>query len=172
MTSSSNPVILGLGSNRGESRRILQNAIIDLSSRLQDLRASRMYVSEPRYVLDQPQFYNCAVAGIFHGSPLELLDFIHDIEARYGRNRSIERIKGERTLDIDILMMGTMIIQEEPTLVVPHPLLTERKFALLPLLELEPEARDPHSGVPYWQIYENLEVQGIYYADFDDYNLP
>ncbi|AEJ19520.1 2-amino-4-hydroxy-6-hydroxymethyldihydropteridine diphosphokinase [Gracilinema caldarium] len=172
MTNSSNPVVLGLGSNQGESRTILQHAITDLESRIQDLRASRIYMSEPRYVLDQPQFYNCAVAGQFNGSPQELLDFIHEIEARYGRNRNMERSKGERTLDIDILLIGSLIINDGHSLIIPHPLLRERKFALLPLLELEPEARDPQSNVPYWEIYENLEAQGIYYADFDDYNHP
>jgi 2-amino-4-hydroxy-6-hydroxymethyldihydropteridine diphosphokinase len=170
MTNSSNPVVLGLGSNRGESRTILRQAIADLGTRLQGLRASRLYKSDPRYVLDQGQFFNCAVAGIFPGSPEELLSFIQEIEARYGRNRNLERPKGERTLDIDILLLGNTIVDNPPTLIVPHPLLIERKFALLPLLELEPEARDPRSGEYYWHIYENLEAQGIYYADFDDYN--
>jgi len=172
MTNSSNPVILGLGSNLGDSRNILHHAIADLRTRLKELRASRIYISEPRYVLDQDQFFNCAVAGLFPGTPEELLVFAQEVEARYGRNRKLERTKGERTLDIDILTMGNTIIDKPPTLIVPHPLLTERKFALLPLLELEPEARDPRSGEYYWKIYETLEAQGIYYADFDDYNLP
>ncbi|WP_304241844.1 2-amino-4-hydroxy-6-hydroxymethyldihydropteridine diphosphokinase [Gracilinema caldarium] len=170
MTNSSNPVVLGLGSNRGDSRTILQKAIAELGTVLQKGRASRIFISEPRYVVDQPVFYNCAVSGLFDGKPLELLAKIQEIETHYGRNRSLERKKGERTLDIDILIMGNAIIEEPPSLIVPHPLLTERKFALLPLLELEPQQRDPRSGEHYWKIYESLEAQGIYYADFDDYN--
>lgn len=165
-------VVLGLGSNQGDSRTILHHAITDLRSRIKSLRASRFYISEPRYVIDQPRFVNCAVAGMFSGVPQELLSFIQEIETRYGRNREIERNKGERTLDIDILIIQDLMINNPPTLIVPHPLLTERKFALLPLLELEPGSRDPRSGEYYWKIYENLEAQGIYYADFDDYNQP
>lgn len=170
MTSYSNPVVLGLGSNRGDSAAILHGAVADLSKELRDIRSSRIYKSEPRYVLDQPEFLNCAVSGFFDGDPWDLLNRIHEIEAYYGRNRSLERIKGERTLDIDMLVMGNRVIADPPLLEIPHPLLTERKFALLPLLELLPESRDPHTGIYYWQIYEKLESQGIYYADFDDYN--
>lgn len=170
MTNSSNPVILGLGSNRGDSKSILRQAVADLGTLLEELRCSPIYISNPRYVLDQPNFFNCAVTGNFSGTPMQLLASIQAIEAQYGRDRSKERSKGERTLDIDILIMGSLVVSEPPVLVIPHPLLHERKFALLPLLNLEPEAQDPRTGDYYWKIYENLESQGIYYADFDDYN--
>ncbi len=170
MMSSSNPVILGLGSNRGDSRSILKQAVADLELLLEELRCSPIYISKPRYVLDQPDFFNCAVAGLFSGTPEQLLASVQAIEARYGRDRNNERKKGERTLDIDILLMGSLVVSEPPVLRIPHPMLHERKFALLPLLQLEPEAQDPRSGDYYWKIYENLESQGIYYADFDDYN--
>lgn len=163
-------VILGLGSNRGVGRAIFEGARQRLSERLRDLRRSDLYVSDPLYVIDQPSFLNTAVAGYFSGTPYELLEFVHGVEGSFGRNRSQERRRGERTLDIDILLFGDLVIVDPPLLEIPHPNLLERKFALLPLLDLLPSARDPRTGLPLERSYRALPDQGIYYADLDVYN--
>jgi 2-amino-4-hydroxy-6-hydroxymethyldihydropteridine diphosphokinase len=163
-------VILGLGSNRGEGRVIFEGAQKRLSERLRDLRRSDLYVSDPLYVTDQPAFLNAAVAGYFSGTPYELLEFIQGVEGAFGRDRSLERRRGERTLDIDILLFGDLVISDPPRLELPHPNLLERKFALLPLLDLYPSARDPRTGLPLEKSYHALPDQGIYYADLDVYN--
>jgi 2-amino-4-hydroxy-6-hydroxymethyldihydropteridine diphosphokinase len=136
-----------------------------LCERLENARLSSLYRTSPLYVVDQPPFLNAAAVGDFSGDPLDLLAFANGIEARFGRDRSTERRRGERSLDIDILLFGDLIVSDAPALVIPHEGLLERKFALLPLLELAPAARDPRSGRPLREAFELLGEQGIYYAD-------
>ena len=69
---------------------------------------------------------------------------------------------GPRPIDIDILLVGDQIVRSAD-LTIPHPRIVERKFVLLPLLELLPSAIDPVSGRPFWDIFEELPRQGIYY---------
>jgi 2-amino-4-hydroxy-6-hydroxymethyldihydropteridine diphosphokinase len=163
-------VALGLGSNRGDSRTILSSAAAKLSERLEGGRLSSLFESDPMYVQDQPRYLNAAFVGRFPGTPHELLDFIHEVEALFGRDRSRERRRGERTLDIDILLFGSSVVDEPPVLEIPHPGLRERKFALLPLLELLPEAVDPRNGESFDALLPILGDQGIYYADLAPYN--
>jgi 2-amino-4-hydroxy-6-hydroxymethyldihydropteridine diphosphokinase len=154
-------VVLGLGSNRGDPLNNLRGAIKALEVILEGLQAARVLESDPLYVTDQDRFFNTAVSGFYPGAPLELLEAIHKIEASFGRDRNRERRWGERTLDIDILLFGDQIISL-PQLEIPHPRLKERRFALLPLLELLPVAADPHTGTPYKTILDALPDQGIY----------
>lgn len=149
-------VVLGLGSNQGDSRSILAGAVERLGKLLGDMRAAALIETEPLYVLDQPRFFNTAVSGFWDFSPPELLEAVHGIEASYGRNRSRERRWGERTLDIDILLFGDLIISEPPRLEIPHPRLRERSFALRPLVELLPEARDPVTGRLFREILAEI----------------
>jgi 2-amino-4-hydroxy-6-hydroxymethyldihydropteridine diphosphokinase len=94
----------------------------------------------------QPEYLNAAVLLAFDGAPLELLDALLAIEARLGRVRA-ERW-GPRTIDLDLLWIDGVAV-EDARLEVPHPRLRERAFALVPLLEVAPEARDPRTGVRY-----------------------
>ncbi|GHT56462.1 2-amino-4-hydroxy-6-hydroxymethyldihydropteridine diphosphokinase [Spirochaetia bacterium] len=160
--------VLGLGSNRGDSihgdpPNILRGAIRALEAVLEDLKTAGMLESEPLHVTDQSRFFNTAVSGFYWGEALELLDSIHKIEASFGRDRSREQRWGERTLDIDILLFGDQIISRPPLLEIPHPRLRERCFALVPLLELLPNAIDPLTGISYQSILDGLPDQGIYY---------
>jgi 2-amino-4-hydroxy-6-hydroxymethyldihydropteridine diphosphokinase len=164
------PVVLGLGSNRGDSLRILGEALEALGEALEELRGASIFETEPLHVRDQARFLNTAVAGIYRGEPRELLEELHRIETRFGRDRARERRWGERTLDIDILLFGGRVISEPPDLEIPHPRLTERRFALTPLLELCPEASDPRTGRPYGELLALLPPQGIYYAGPGGYN--
>lgn len=154
-------VFLGLGSNRGDSASILRSAYADLSRILQEARISSLYVSKARYVTDQPDFVNAVVSGLTDLGPRDLLGAIHAIEARHGRDRGREVFKGPRSLDIDILLHGTSIL-DEADLSIPHIGLGERKFALLPLVELAPDLGDPRSGLAYAEILAALPAQGIY----------
>jgi 2-amino-4-hydroxy-6-hydroxymethyldihydropteridine diphosphokinase len=120
------------------------------------------------YVEDQPRYLN-AVGELTSGqAPARLLDLLHDIEGRHGRDRSRELRMGARTLDLDILLCGD-IVQDDPVLIIPHPRLSERLFVLVPLLELSPRLLDPRTGVPYAAAMEQLisaggpaETQGVY----------
>ncbi|MDR1929405.1 MAG: 2-amino-4-hydroxy-6-hydroxymethyldihydropteridine diphosphokinase [Treponema sp.] len=159
--------VLGLGSNRGLEERgpleLLNSAAGELSRILKGLRSSPVYKTAPLYVTDQGAFLNCAVCGFFRGGPEELLTELQAVETRHGRDRSRERRWGERSLDIDILLFGDAVFNNE-RLTIPHPRLTERAFALRPLIDLLPHARDPHSDRPYRDILAGLPDQGVRFA--------
>ena len=152
-------VVLGLGSNLGDSYCIVQNAIKILNGFLQNLRCASLYKSAPLYVKDQGDFINTAVSGFYERSPVELLALIQQIEKDFGRERSKERRWGERSLDIDILLFGELVLKEA-NLEIPHPRLNERRFALEPLLELLPGALEPGTGLSYRCICDILPDQG------------
>jgi 2-amino-4-hydroxy-6-hydroxymethyldihydropteridine diphosphokinase len=82
----------------------------------------------------------------FEGSAFELLDHLLAVEASLGRTRA-ERW-GPRVIDLDVLWIEGVVVRH-PRLVVPHPRLRERAFAVRPLLDVAPDARDPVSGAPY-----------------------
>jgi len=160
---------LGLGSNLGDSRATLLAAFRELGAFLGSPRLSRLWVSAPRYVEDQPDFVNAAAAGECSLTPRELLAAVNRVEAAFGRDRGREIRKGPRSLDIDILVYGDLVLAE-PDLMIPHAALRERKFALLPLLDLEPGLRDPVSGEPFASVLSSLPSQGIYLLDPGSYD--
>lgn len=152
---------LGLGSNVGDSERLLASAVSRLRELLRSARVSSVYRTTPRYVLDQPDFLNLVVAGDTDLGPMELLERTQAMEAEFGRDRSKERHKGPRTLDIDILLHGSTTMRSS-ALTLPHPGIAERAFVLVPLLELEPDLRHPVSGVLLSSFLQSVGGQGIY----------
>ncbi|MDR2048972.1 MAG: 2-amino-4-hydroxy-6-hydroxymethyldihydropteridine diphosphokinase [Treponema sp.] len=171
--------VLGIGSNKPYKEMpgevLLGLAVDKLSGILGGIRVSPVYRSAALHVTDQPAFLNAAVSGFFPAAGLaspaggkkavsraarKLLDAVMAIETAYGRDRASERRWGERSLDIDILLFGEEIINE-PDLVVPHPRLAERAFALLPLLDLLPDAAAPETKRPYRKILEALPPQEL-----------
>lgn len=155
-------IILGLGSNRGNSTAILSGAVKKLSSFLYNIRISSVYITTPQDYLAQDDFYNMVVSGNYEGSPPLLLTVLQRIEAEYGRNRATEIPKGPRTLDIDILFFGSHIIKlETPPLIVPHPAVYQRAFALIPLLEIYPDYCNPITHEPLTAVLAALPDQGV-----------
>jgi len=153
---------LGLGSNLGDGAATLRAAFGRLADGvLRAGRLSRLYRTRPLYVEDQPDFINAAAVGETALAPRELLAAVHRVEAEFGRDRARERPKGPRSLDIDILLYDSLVL-DEPDLVLPHPGLADQRFALAPLVELEPGLRDPRSGASYADILASLPEQGIY----------
>ena len=161
-------VYLGLGSNLGDSCRIVLDAVKALEEVLTGLRMASLYETKPLYVTDQGCFINTVVEGDYTvpegSSPLDsakaLLNCLHEIEASFGRDRARERRWGERFLDIDILLFGDLIVSS-PELTIPHPRLKERRFALEPLLELFSDATEPGTGLFYRDICAALPDQGV-----------
>ena len=146
----SEPVIafVGLGANLGDAAATVREALreLDAISQTRLLRASRLYRSRAWGVQVQPDFVN-AVAMIESRLPARtLLDELLAIERGHGRDREAETRWGPRTLDLDLLLYGEAII-DEPGLRVPHPHLHERAFALLPLVEVAPDAVIPGRGL-------------------------
>ena len=125
---------LSLGSNLGDRRRLLGEAIATLGSSV--MAVSSVYETEPVGGPDQAPFLNVVVELATDLSPRELLAVCHRLESAAGRVRT-ERW-GPRTLDVDIVWIdGTTV--DEPDLQVPHPRMGERRFVLAPLAELAPE---------------------------------
>ena len=129
-------VFLGLGSNLGDRAQMLSRARALLEG--PDLRmvgGSRVYESPPWGMADQPWFLNQVVEIRTGLPPRALLSRCLDIEARLGRVRTVRW--GPRTIDIDILLYGGLEMNA-PDLIIPHPRLRHRAFALIPLEELAP----------------------------------
>ena len=97
--------------------------------------------TEPVGYTDQPRFLNGAAAVETELEPRELLDRLLAVERALGRDRTGPRF-GPRTVDLDLLVYGDRVV-DEPGLTVPHPRLAERRFALEPLAELEPDLALP-----------------------------
>jgi 2-amino-4-hydroxy-6-hydroxymethyldihydropteridine diphosphokinase len=139
--------LIGLGGNLGDAAETLRLAFQALHS-LPDtrlLRASRLYRSRAWGRTDQPDFINAAAMIETSLDARELLDAMLDIEHGAGRERHADERWGPRTLDLDLLLYGDAVI-DEPGLRVPHPHLHERSFALVPLVEIAPDAMIPGIG--------------------------
>lgn len=138
---------IGLGANLGDAAATLRQAIDALAVREGVvLRAmSRLYRTPAWGKEDQPDFINAAALLETSLAPRALLDLLLAVEAEFGRQRMEGERWGPRTLDLDLLLYGDAVV-DEPGLRVPHPHLHERAFALIPLLDVLPEARIPGYG--------------------------
>jgi 2-amino-4-hydroxy-6-hydroxymethyldihydropteridine diphosphokinase len=137
---------VGLGANLGPKEVTILRAVdlLGATEGVEILGLSRLRETEPVGVTDQPMFLNGAVALETTLSPWELLDVLLRIEQELGRVRD-DRRWGPRTLDLDLLVFGDETV-DEPGLRVPHPRLHERRFALEPLADLDPELEIPGLG--------------------------
>lgn len=137
---------VGLGANLRDRERTIRRAI-DLLADAEGVRVvgvSALRETEPVGLLDQPPFLNGAVAVETELDAPHLLDRLLAIERELGRTRHGARY-GPRTIDLDLLLFGDEVL-EEPGLSVPHPRLHERRFALEPLADLDPDAVVPGRG--------------------------
>lgn len=150
--------VIGLGANVGEPRTTLLRALAELAKRGELRAVSHLYKTLPVGGPPQPDFLNAAVRLCFRGSAQLLLGHLLAIEVGAGRHRR-ERW-GPRTLDLDILWIQGLELSQ-PGLDVPHPRLRQRAFALRPLVDVAPEARDPADGVPYAKVLEELGCEGV-----------
>jgi 2-amino-4-hydroxy-6-hydroxymethyldihydropteridine diphosphokinase len=147
-----------LGSNLGDRAGTLLDGWERLAARCSGSRISRLYESRPLYVTDQPAFLNAVGEAWSTQRPAEMLATLHEIESSLGRDRSRERRMGPRTLDMDILLCGAMVV-DTVDLVIPHPRIHERAFVLVPLLELDLEITDPRTGRPLSAALEALDAR-------------
>lgn len=138
------PVAIALGSNLGNREAHLAFALSRLQSLLHNVRAST-FVETPAEGVpgDQPPFLNGAVVGETDLSPQGLLAALGAIEVAAGRTRPYWY--AARTLDLDLILYGNAVVEEEG-LVVPHPRFRERRFVLAPLAEVAGGWIDPVTG--------------------------
>jgi 2-amino-4-hydroxy-6-hydroxymethyldihydropteridine diphosphokinase len=136
---------VGLGANLGAREETLRRAVelLAASDSVEVVAESKLRETAPVGPVEQPAFLNGAIAVETTLTARELLDLLLETERELGRVR-VERW-GPRTVDLDLLVYGSATI-DEPGLRVPHPHLHERRFALEPLAELDPELVVPGRG--------------------------
>ncbi|MBI4295472.1 MAG: 2-amino-4-hydroxy-6-hydroxymethyldihydropteridine diphosphokinase [Chloroflexi bacterium] len=146
---------LGLGSNLGDRFANLEKAMILLSSELKVEAKSSVYGTEPVGYTQQPRFLNAACRVCTDLSPRALLDMVKRIEVVMGRTPGFRH--APRLIDIDILLYDKLVM-DTPDLVIPHPELANRAFALIPLAEIAPGIMHPVLGKSISQLM--VEVSG------------
>jgi 2-amino-4-hydroxy-6-hydroxymethyldihydropteridine diphosphokinase len=153
-------VLIGLGGNVGDVRASFARAIpmIVERSRGRLLARSSDYETPPWGDTAQPPFINACIRLETAVAPLDLLRVLHEVEAKFGRDRARERHWGPRPLDLDLLAYDDITLAGDE-LTLPHPRLFERAFVLVPLAEI---ARDRNiSGRTPTQALEALSTEGI-----------
>jgi 2-amino-4-hydroxy-6-hydroxymethyldihydropteridine diphosphokinase len=128
---------VGLGANLGDAAATLGRALalLDDSPGVALVACSGLYASDPLELVDQPPFLNAAAELAASRTPRALLGTLLGVEQALGRLRTTRY--GPRTCDLDLLLYGALTV-DEPGLTVPHPKLAARRFAIEPLLELDP----------------------------------
>jgi 2-amino-4-hydroxy-6-hydroxymethyldihydropteridine diphosphokinase len=139
-------VHIGLGANLGDRERIVQAALdrLDSEDGIEVVRVSSLRETDPVGYTDQPRFLNGVAELETELAPRELLERLLAVERDLGRVREGPRY-GPRTIDLDLLLYGDAVV-DEPGLRIPHPRMTERRFVLEPLAELEPDLVIPGRG--------------------------
>jgi 2-amino-4-hydroxy-6-hydroxymethyldihydropteridine diphosphokinase len=137
---------IALGSNLGDSKQQLLDAIEKLSSlpNSRVLARSRLYRTPPWGNVEQPAFLNAVIVLETPLPPHDLLDALLEIEREAGRLRNGERW-GPRTLDLDLLHVAGQAVNDA-RLTLPHPHISQRAFVLLPLNDLAPDLEIPGQG--------------------------
>ena len=155
--------LVALGSNAGRPVEQIDGALTALRQSFRDLTSSQLYQTPAFPTGSGPDFVNAAVAFDSDVSPDQILDILHQIEDDFGRTRT--QRWGQRTLDLDLIAKGDVIlpniatfqtwqalpleqqkIQTPETLILPHPRVQDRLFVLIPLADVAPQWVHPHLG--------------------------
>ena len=143
-------ILIGIGANLSPDgyetpREGCEAAIAGLAGfGIEVTEVSPWYETAPVPVSDQPWFNNAVIRARTTLAAPAALTALHQIEARFGRVRTVRN--AARVLDLDLLDYAGQTV-EETGLTIPHPRLHERAFVLLPLRDVMPDYRHPHSGV-------------------------
>lgn len=136
-------VFIALGTNLGDRWATLWSAVDRLRDLGENVVASSIYETDPVGYLEQPPFLNAVARLETDLSPDVVLAALHRIESTHLRVRTFKN--APRTLDLDLLLYDDLV-DDRPELTIPHPRMFERAFVLIPLLEIDPDVRDPVSG--------------------------
>lgn len=156
------PCAIALGGNVGDVAATFEWALAQLTATpgVQVQRRSRWYRT-PAMGPPQPDYLNGCVLLVTELAPEALLAVLQGLEAAAGRSRQVHW--GPRTLDLDVVLWGeqgqTVITSDRLT--VPHPGLCERAFVLVPLAEIAPNWRDPHSGQAIAELVQQVNASAI-----------
>lgn len=153
------PFAIALGSNLGDSRAVLSDAVARLrrTEGVQVDAVSRLYRTAPVGGVEQPDYLNAVLVGRTSRDAAALLALCHEIEDAHGRTREVRW--GARTLDLDILTLGD-VRADEPGLTLPHPRAHERAFVLIPWLDADPAADIPGRG-SVQKLLQAADAEGV-----------
>tara|TARA_R110002012_G_scaffold148823_1_gene307757 strand:+ start:214 stop:702 length:489 start_codon:yes stop_codon:yes gene_type:complete len=153
-------VYVGLGSNLAQPEQQISQALRAIASLPAShiSATSSLYISRPMGPQDQPSYVNAVVEVQTEMQAVEFLHCLQKIELEHGRVRKAERW-GPRTLDLDILIFGTQVI-DSVELTVPHYGMKEREFVLYPLHEIAPELQLPN-GPKLTELLINCPLNGL-----------
>lgn len=156
------PLYVCMGSNTDDAEEYLDAAEAHLEKAgLHAAVRSRTYLTEPQDDKDQNWFRNRVVRFDIPGcrdipaAAHALLTTLKNTENSLGRKRDPTRRYGPRTIDLDILLLGNTVLND-PDLVIPHPRMARRAFALIPLLEIDPACRMP-DGTPCSELLSQIK---------------
>jgi 2-amino-4-hydroxy-6-hydroxymethyldihydropteridine diphosphokinase len=135
---------IAMGSNLGDRRANIQSGLDEMCAleSISVIHCSSIIETSPVGPGDQDMYLNAVVKIQTSYSPELLLKALLTIESKYGRDRASEIRWGARTLDLDVLVYGDLIL-DEPGLTIPHPRLHMRSFVLVPLCEIAPDLKLP-----------------------------
>ena len=147
---------LGLGSNLGDRRRRLREALEAIGALASDLQVSSLYETQPQGFSEQPSFLNAVCRVWTRLDPFELLDALRRIQEAGARPAFVN---GPRDVDVDLLLYGDSVIGLSH-LVVPHPRMCDREFVLAPLAEIAPGLVHPVRKQTVAELLRNLPASG------------
>lgn len=136
-------VVLILGGNRGDRKELINQAVRFISEKNHLVSSSAIYETQAWGNVAKGNFLNQVIQIETSVSPENLLEQIQEIEEKLGRKRT--ETWGDRTMDIDILYFGDVVIHT-PNLTIPHPFIQDRRFVLVPLTEILPDMIHPILG--------------------------
>ena len=156
-------VYVGLGTNLGDKEQNLRDAVQKIEERVgKVISLSAFYVTAPWGFTSENSFLNAAACVDTDLSPLAVLQETQAIERELGRTKkSVDGVYSDRLIDIDLLFYEDLVLSvTSPTgaeLNLPHPLMTERDFVMLPLAELAPELVHPVFGKTMKEISSGIK---------------
>jgi len=151
-------VYLVLGANIGDRQKNILQALQYLQGRASVEKVSSFYETEPLDVVDQPPFLNLACQLRTDMEPFVLLRYVKSIELRMGRSEAMSSLP--RPIDFDILIYDNVLVNENG-LVLPHPRMAERAFAVVPLAEIAPGLKPPGFSRTLGEIAAEIDTSGV-----------
>jgi 2-amino-4-hydroxy-6-hydroxymethyldihydropteridine diphosphokinase len=148
---------IALGSNLGDREQTLRTAVERLETFGNVVVTSAFYDTEPVGFAEQPRFLNAVTLLDTTLAPIDLLREMLRIEREMGRNRENAVKNGPRVIDLDLLLVGNVVMETEE-LVLPHPFMHLRQFVLEPLAEIGPEMRHPVLGQTVDSLWKALQA--------------
>ena len=149
---------IGLGSNLGDRRANIANALDAIRDLAGDVMASSLYETVPEGYAAQPPFINAVCRIWTRLDPFQLLTSLQQIQRRYSHEKAF--VNGPRVLDMDILLYGRAVF-DVPGLTIPHPRMAQREFVLAPLAELAPGLQHPVLHITVADLLHKLSSRGV-----------